>query len=215
VSVKSFIVEKLARPWHVDASVKRTSDVFARLEAALPRLRACDETTLRRQVAIASVPAPTGGEGSRANLVRGMLQRVGLHVRQDDAGNVIARIDPRDRASSPRSQDSPAPVAVIAHLDTVFSASDAHMATREGPRVACPGIGDNGRGLAALVTLAEQLQRDDVRGLLGRSVELVATVGEEGEGNLRGARHYFDACGEYCERCGALTARSTRARRAR
>ena len=37
------------------------------------------------------------------------------------------------------------------------------------------------------------LQAADISGLPMAPIELVATVGEEGEGNLRGARHYFDA----------------------
>jgi tripeptide aminopeptidase len=122
-----------------------------------------------------------------------MLSKTGeLHIRQDDAGNVIARIDPLARRSSATDEVASAPLVLMAHLDTVFTPSTALAATRDGPVVTCPGISDNGRGLAALVTLAEQLQRSDVHRLLGRPVELVATVGEEGEGNLRGARHYFD-----------------------
>ena len=58
--VKSFIVETNTGRWL--AAEKRTADIFARLERALPALRASDENTLARQIAIASVPSPTGGE---------------------------------------------------------------------------------------------------------------------------------------------------------
>ncbi|MEO7522371.1 MAG: M20/M25/M40 family metallo-hydrolase, partial [Gemmatimonas sp.] len=73
------------------------------------------------------------------------------------------------------------------------TSATALVPEQTGGVVRCPGIGDNGRGLAALVALAEQLYCDDVWRLLRRPIELVATVGEEGEGNLRGARYYFDA----------------------
>ena len=63
---------------------------------------------------------------------------------------------------------------------------------REGPLIRAPGIGDNGRGLAALLGLAHLLGDPAVAARLSRPVHLVATVGEEGEGDLRGARSWFD-----------------------
>lgn len=78
----------------------------------------------------------------------------------------------------------------MAHLDTVFE-QDTPLATiAVGSRTSCPGIGDNGRGLAAMLTLAEVLAQG-AQATLTRPVEFVATVAEEGLGNLRGAREYF------------------------
>jgi acetylornithine deacetylase/succinyl-diaminopimelate desuccinylase-like protein len=66
----------------------------------------------------------------------------------------------------------------------------APRARRDGSRrLVAPGIGDNGRGLAALLALAEAIDGRRVR--TRRAVEFVATVGEEGLGDLRGAKHYF------------------------
>ncbi len=105
--------------------------------------------------------------------------------RFDDAGNVVLRLD------APSAASTKAPVVVMAHLDTVFESPTLPAPNRDGHRVALPGIGDNARGLSALVALASLLRRPTIRERLRRPIELVASVGEEGLGNLRGARHYF------------------------
>lgn len=120
-------------------------------------------------------------------------------MRRDAAGNVVARIGVR--AEREFADDSGAihhpsthvthraPIAVFAHLDTVFTDDTRLEPRRAGRVVACPGIGDNARGLAALVTIAGYLVEQRA---LRRPIDLVATVGEEGVGNLRGARQYLD-----------------------
>src|SRR5207249_5081137 len=62
--------------------------------------------------------------------------------------------------------------------------------SRRGPRLEGPGIADNARGLAALVSLGEALTRARVH--TERPILLAATVGEEGSGDLRGVRHLLD-----------------------
>jgi acetylornithine deacetylase/succinyl-diaminopimelate desuccinylase-like protein len=52
-----------------------------------------------------------------------------------------------------------------------------------------PGIADDGAGLAALLAVARALDAGGVRTAV--PILFLATVGEEGEGNLRGARHFF------------------------
>lgn len=173
------------------------------LDAAVMRMHRDTEIVLDRQVTLSRVPAPTGDEGARSKRLVAMLResvfgRVsGAHVRQDAVGNVIARLEPLPAAhtaslTSSRAQ-AVAPVVCMAHLDTVFDGAAVLTPQRDGSVVTCPGIGDNGRGLAALVSLAEQFAHADVRGCMQRPIEFVASVGEEGEGNLRGARAYFDA----------------------
>ncbi|MBL0172749.1 MAG: M20/M25/M40 family metallo-hydrolase [Gemmatimonadaceae bacterium] len=168
---------------------------FDSLSASARRLADRQSETIARQIAIAEIAAPTGAEARRADVVTQWLSAMGLAVRRDAVGNVIASIPGGARADS-----SASPVVVMAHLDTVFDA-DVPLAVRhEGPRIVMPGIGDNGRGLAALVLLADVLRADDVGATLTHPIELVATVGEEGVGNLRGARAYFDEI----ERAGTL-----------
>jgi acetylornithine deacetylase/succinyl-diaminopimelate desuccinylase-like protein len=62
---------------------------------------------------------------------------------------------------------------------------------RDGPRLLAPGIGDNACGLVSLIVLARALSEAHIE--TEGTVYFVATVGEEGEGNLRGVRHLFSA----------------------
>jgi len=78
-------------------------------------------------------------------------------------------------------------VLLSAHLDTVFAPELDVSVARRGARLEGPGISDNARGLAALVTLGEAMVR--ARVATHRPVLFAATVGEEGSGDLRGVRH--------------------------
>lgn len=158
------------------------------------------EPTLSRQLEIAQIAAPTGQESRRATFVQGAMVALGMAVEQDAVGNLIVRLDAAvdkrasRRLDDPTTDDADGPVVVMAHLDTAFSDFELPALRREGSRVLLPGIGDNSRGLAAMLSIASMLRASVVNdGLsLQRPVELVATVGEEGLGNLRGATQYFD-----------------------
>ena len=140
-----------------------------------------DARTLALQEELVAIPAPTGAEGERAAFVGDRMRALGLaDVRTDIAGNVLARLG-----------EGPEPGLVLcAHLDTVFPAGTDLDVVQAGSRLSAPGIGDNARGLAALLVLAEVIVECDVR--LAGGLTLVASVGEEGEGNLRGVRHLFE-----------------------
>lgn len=159
-----------------------------RIRPLVEALQWRDDATLDTQVRLAQVAAPTGGEDRRAALVADAFRLRGFtSVRSDRVGNVIAR-------RPVRAGDAP-PVVCVAHLDTVFPADTPLLLRRDGLRLACPGIGDNARGLAAMLAIADVLGEPGLDGdalPLDRPIEFVATVGEEGLGNLRGARAYFD-----------------------
>lgn len=157
------------------------------LDAAECRFKALDDETLGRQVQLAQIPAPTGSEAQRgiavANVLRGNLSD---SPASDTAGNVIAKF------SHATTDHSRAPIVCLAHLDTVFDASTSLEARTDGARVYCPGIGDNSRGLSAMLTITRVLHDNaQIAATLNRPIEFVATVGEEGLGNLRGAHEYF------------------------
>ncbi|MBV9880507.1 MAG: M20/M25/M40 family metallo-hydrolase [Gemmatirosa sp.] len=159
----------------------RTEIIHAALADARARLAARDAEIVRTQVTIAEIPAPTGDEGERGEWVARRFRALGLaDVRTDAAGNVIARRPGAVRA---------APVVLCAHLDTVFPRDVPLHVRRDGRRLIGPGIGDNGRGLAVMLALAEAIDGDVVR--TRRPVEFLASVGEEGLGDLRGAKRYF------------------------
>jgi tripeptide aminopeptidase len=150
-------------------------------------------TTHRRAVLaeatrIQAIPAPTFFEQDRARFVFERFREIGLgEVRQDEPGSIYARTP---------GADSNAPLLLVsAHLDTVFARDTdltIHHDTKE-KRIYGPGIGDNSLGLAALIWLAQQIQE---HGIVPRSpIQWVATVREEGLGNLGGMRNVVEELG--------------------
>ena len=147
-------------------------------------LLATNDKTLDLQAAIAEIPAPSGAEARRAAFVAGRLRELGLEqVALDGAGNVVAR---RGHTRGPA-------IVLAAHLDTVFSADVDHTVHRHGVRLDGPGISDNARGLVGLVALARAVL--EAGWATQRPIVFAATVGEEGEGNLRGARYLLGPSG--------------------
>jgi acetylornithine deacetylase/succinyl-diaminopimelate desuccinylase-like protein len=158
-----------------------TTDLFARLAPARARLAAADDRVLDTQVALSEIPAPTGAERVRGEAVAARFRSLGLHdVRVDDVGNVTG---------ARGGEDDGQPVLVCAHLDTVFPEGTPVGVVRDGSQLVGPGIVDNSRGLAAMLAVAETI--DGARVRTRRPVIFAATVGEEGAGDLRGAKHLF------------------------
>ena len=152
-----------------------------RVRAARHHIERADENTLARQAALSAIPAPTGAEGARGAHLADLFREAGLgDVAVDEVGNVTGWLGARREE----------PVVLSAHLDTVFAEGLDVSVARSGARLAGPGISDNARGLAALVTVAEALVRSRVA--TARPVRFTATVGEEGHGDLRGVRHLLD-----------------------
>lgn len=151
-----------------------------RIAAARRRIRALDQTTIEDMLAIVRVAAPPFGERQRGEFVAQLLQMHGLDVAFDEIGNVIA--------TAPDSTDQ-SPVIISAHLDTVFPPETEIDVRRNGNRIHAPGIADNSRGLAAMIALARILKDQQLRTIL--PIVFVATVGEEGVGDLRGVKHLF------------------------
>ena len=167
----------------------------ASLAPAAQALIDCDSETLARQLELARIPSPTGSEGARARAVAARFKKLGWQTEISAVGNVIAR--PPQRIDAPQSVHQThdmAPIVCMAHLDSVFPEETALNTIQSGDRISCPGIGDNCRGLTAMLALAEVIGARSGKSSsldLNRPIEFVATVGEEGLGNLRGAQDYF------------------------
>ena len=131
------------------------------------------------QIRICSIPASPFGEQQRAEYLRERFSALGLtEVEIDAEGNCLGLLEGRTRS----------PLLVVsAHLDTVFSPDTDFTVIRSGERLLAPGIADDGCGLAALIALAQTILNERIRP--EGSILFVGTVGEEGEGNLRGVRH--------------------------
>jgi tripeptide aminopeptidase len=165
-----------------------TAETHIRLADAHRRMTARDAAIVRSQVAVSEIAAPTGEEHRRAAWIAKRFAALGLaDIRTDAVGNVIGRRRGA-RLSGASGADGPA-VAVCAHLDTVFPRGTTVRVRHDGDLLLGPGIGDNGRGLAAMLALAEEI--DGVRLRTDRPIDFVATTGEEGTGDLRGAKAFF------------------------
>jgi len=157
-----------------------------RVRAARVHIERSDEATLARQASLSAIPAPTGEERARGTRVAQMLADAGLDdVAIDEVGHVRGWFGKRETGNDC--------VVVAAHLDTVFGPELDVSVSRKGARLEGPGIADNARGLAALITVGESLVRGSVR--TKRPVLFAATVGEEGSGDLRGVRHLLGPSG--------------------
>ncbi|HJR06295.1 MAG TPA: M20/M25/M40 family metallo-hydrolase [Pyrinomonadaceae bacterium] len=133
----------------------------------------------REQAAICEIPAPPFGEEARAEYLAARFRQCGLAETTIDAeGNCIALR---------RGANLHPLVCISAHLDTVFPAGTNFTVRHEGARMFAPGIADDGCGLVALLALVSAMSDAGIE--TEGSILFVGTVGEEGEGNLRGARY--------------------------
>jgi acetylornithine deacetylase/succinyl-diaminopimelate desuccinylase-like protein len=125
--------------------------------------------------AFAAVPAPTGAEEARLAWLERRLQGAQGVRRRDAAGNLVWSFG-----------DGRPELLVMAHVDTVFDAETELRFERDGDSLVGPGVGDNATAVMATVWALERIEPPP--GLV-----VAFTVGEEGLGNLRGARQ---VCGD-------------------
>ena len=147
------------------------------------------ESLVELTTRICEVPAPTGQERQRAELIASLFRDRGYEAEIDAIGNVYVR---RGRQSGPV-------LMLLAHLDTVFPPGTSIEVHRKSDVLYGPGIGDNSVNVAAMISAFDLLDE------LGYKTEVdivaVADVGEEGLGNLRGARAAIE---RYRDQIGAV-----------
>ena len=132
-------------------------------------------------IRICEIPAPPFKEQERGRYFAARFTELGLSdVHTDSEGNVIGFY---------RGQSEEPLLVLSAHLDTVFPEGTDVKVRRTGSRLCAPGIADDAAGLAALIGLIQTLNAAQMR--LRGTIAFAATVGEEGEGDLRGVRHLF------------------------
>ncbi|MBM3784849.1 MAG: M20/M25/M40 family metallo-hydrolase [Acidobacteria bacterium] len=152
-------------------------------DAVLESIKADKAWTLAQQISICEIPAPPFKETKRGEEFARRLAQLGLTgIRTDSEGNVISRWPGSKR---------PKPLIIFsAHLDTVFPEGMDVRVKKKGDEYHGLGIGDDCRGLAVVLTVAKAFQQHKVA--LDGTVLFVGTVGEEGQGDLRGVRHLFN-----------------------
>ncbi len=147
-------------------------------------------TIMDWQADLVAIPAPPFGEDARSSWAAERFAEIGLQQIEIDAlGNVTGLLPAADLPP-----ESSGPVVVLsAHLDTVFPAgtelAPALGECNGGLRLTAPGACDNGAGVAGMLAVARAMVITGVK--LAAPLILLANVGEEGEGDLRGVRHFY------------------------
>ncbi|HEV2215436.1 MAG TPA: M20/M25/M40 family metallo-hydrolase, partial [Terracidiphilus sp.] len=142
------------------------------------------------QAEMVAIPAPPFGEDERSTWVAERFAEIGLNEIETDAlGNVMGMLPAADLPP-----ESSGPVVVLsAHLDTVFPAgtelAPALGECNGGLRLTAPGACDNAAGMAGMLAVARAMVHAGVKP--AAPVIVLANVGEEGEGDLRGVRHFY------------------------
>jgi acetylornithine deacetylase/succinyl-diaminopimelate desuccinylase-like protein len=147
----------------------------------LDDIRADDGRALAEQKRITEIPAPPFKEKARAEYYLKRFVELGFKDASIDAeGNVIGLR--KGSGGGPK-------LVVSAHLDTVFpEGTDVTVKEKDGVILA-PGIGDDSRGLAALLSLIQAMNANELKTV--GDILFVGTVGEEELGNLRGVKALF------------------------
>jgi len=132
-------------------------------------------------IALAELPGGTGHEAVRTDWLQRRLAGAPGARHVDAAGNLVWAFGP-----------PPFRLALLVHVDDVFTEATPRGITERDGWLCGPGIGDNAIAVATAVAVAEGglIPAD---GAASPGLVIVFTVGEEGLGALRGARH---ACAE-------------------
>jgi len=152
------------------------------VHAAMDAARRNESHFIDEQIRLCEIAAPPFMEQTRGKELARLFTALGLeNVRIDKAGNVIG-VRP---GAAPRPN-----VVFAAHLDTVFPEATNVKVTRQGTLLKGPGIGDDCRGLGALLAVIQALKDASIR--TPGTLTFVADVGEEGLGDLRGMKELFN-----------------------
>jgi len=153
----------------------------AEVQEALQLIQQAEPETVREQFRITEIPAPPFKEDIRAAYYLKQMQDRGLSDAYiDREGNVIGV----------RKGTGDGPTFLIAaHLDTVFPEGTDTKVELRGGRYLAPGIGDDSRGLAAILSVISALEESGIE--TTGDIMFAGNVGEEGRGDLRGVKAIF------------------------
>jgi acetylornithine deacetylase/succinyl-diaminopimelate desuccinylase-like protein len=153
----------------------------ARVQRAFAYIDRTDDAALRDLILLTQIAAPPFKETERARKYADMLRAAGADsVGIDEVGNVVAL-----RRGTRRGRV----VGLAGHLDTVFPEGTDVRVRQHGDTLFAPGVGDNTRGLIAMLQVLRSLVWANLR--TESDLWFIGTVGEEGLGDLRGVKHLF------------------------
>lgn len=151
-----------------------------RVQAAFRYLEENDAETMQDLRELTEIPAPPFMEEERGRHFQARMEEIGVDSTWvDEEGNVIGL----------RRGAGQGTIVISGHLDTVFPEGTDVTIRQVGDTLFAPGIGDDSRGLTAVLGILRAMNANGIR--TQQDVWFVGTVGEEGLGDLRGVKHLF------------------------
>lgn len=171
---------------------KKYSKEIARLakskkvETAFAYIEELKDQTTKDHITLTEILAPPFKEDQRGVVFKNMLKEAGVDsIWTDKVGNVLGLRKGTSETSGY--------VGIDAHLDVVFPEGTNVTVKKMGDTLKAPGIGDDTRALANLISMVKAMNKADIK--TEKDLLIVGTVGEEGLGDLRGMKYIFNESG--------------------
>lgn len=171
--------------YKVSEQVRQKFDALVKDEKVQKALKFMEEdqdAVIDRQIELTLIPAPTYHEQKKAERMLEMFKEEGLsdcHI--DEYGNCVGI---RKGTGGGKT------TLVEGHMDTVFALDTELKIVREDGFIKCPGIVDDTRGCAAILSTIRALNAAGIQ--TKGDIHFVGTVQEEGTGALKGMKYYVD-----------------------
>ena len=171
--------------YKVSEQVRQKFDALVKDEKVQKALKFMEEdqdAVIDRQIELTLIPAPTYHEQKKAERMLEMFKEEVLsdcHI--DEYGNCVCI---RKGTGGGKT------TLVEGHMDTVFALDTELKIVREDGFIKCPGIVDDTRGCAAVLSTIRALNAAGIQ--TKGDIHFVGTVQEEGTGALKGMKYYVD-----------------------
>lgn len=155
------------------------------VEKAMQSIMDMDAETISNQVMLTEIASPPFKESIRSVKFAELIKATGIDsVWTDLAGNVIALH--KGKLGNKR-------IVIEGHMDTVFPEGTNVKVRNIRDTLFAPGVGDDTRALAMLITIAKALVLTHIE--TDADILFIGTTGEEGEGDLKGVKNLFSRSG--------------------
>ncbi|MCF7929343.1 MAG: M28 family peptidase [Spirochaetales bacterium] len=145
------------------------------------RIRALGESVLANLVMVSEIPAPTFHERARMDFLLHRFNEYELiNCSTDEVGNALGILPGTEGERN---------IIVVAHMDTIFSEEVDHTVSIQPNLITGPGVGDNGLGVAAMLSLPMLLEHLNIK--LKSNLVLMGSSRSLGRGNIEGVRFFL------------------------
>ena len=171
--------------YKVSEQVRQKFDALVKDEKVQKALKFMEEdqdAVIDRQIELTLIPAPTYHEQKNAERMLEKIKEEGISdSHKDEYGNCVGI---RKGTGGGKT------TLVEGHMDTVFALDTELKIVREDGFIKCPGIVDDTRGCAAVLSTIRALNAAGIQ--TKGDIHFVGTVQEEGTGALKGMKYYVD-----------------------